>query len=127
MVDKAIELNHFGGTFGGNQQPTQFLCLLLKMLQIQPEKEIVVEYIKNEDYKCCVNTKDEINLQFIFLFCRYVRLLGAFYLRLVGKPFDIYQYLEPLYHDYRKCRKRALEGDRIDRASHPPAERKSFF
>lgn len=34
-----------------------------------------VEFIKNEDNK-------------------YVRLLGAFYLRLVGKPLEVYEYLE---------------------------------
>jgi pre-mRNA-splicing factor 38A len=27
------------------------LCLTLKMLQIQPEKDIIVEFIKNEDFK----------------------------------------------------------------------------
>jgi pre-mRNA-splicing factor 38A len=43
-------------------------------------------------------------------FCRYVRILGAFYLRLVGKPTDVYQYLEPLYNDYRKLRRRTAEG-----------------
>lgn len=51
LVDKAMELDHVGGTFGGNRKPTPFLCLVLKMLQIQPEKEIVVEFIKNDDYK----------------------------------------------------------------------------
>ena len=44
-------LEYVGGTFGGNIKPTPFLCLILKMLQIQPEKEIVVEFIKNDDYK----------------------------------------------------------------------------
>ena len=34
--------------------------------QIQPDKEIIIELIKNEEYK-------------------YVRALGAFYMRLVGK------------------------------------------
>uniref|UniRef100_A0A0C9SA55 Pre-mRNA-splicing factor 38 n=1 Tax=Wollemia nobilis TaxID=56998 RepID=A0A0C9SA55_9CONI len=87
LVDKAMELDHFGGTFGGNRKATPFMCLTMKMLQIQPEKEIVVEFIKNEDYK-------------------YVRILGAFYLRLVGKPTDVYQYLEPLYNDYRKLRRK---------------------
>lgn len=29
---------------------------------------------------------------------------GAFYMRLVGRPLDVYQYLEPLYNDYRKVR-----------------------
>jgi len=49
--DKAIELEAVGGTYGGNRKPTRFMCLVLKMLQIQPEKEIVIEYILNEDYK----------------------------------------------------------------------------
>ncbi|EFJ09470.1 hypothetical protein SELMODRAFT_427980 [Selaginella moellendorffii] len=91
LVDKAMELDHIGGTYGGNRKATPFMCLTLKMLQIQPEKEIVVEFIKNQDYK-------------------YVRVLGAFYLRLVGKATDVYQYLEPLYNDYRKIRQRSADG-----------------
>lgn len=86
-----MQLNHVGGTFGGQRKPTDFICLLCKMLQIQPDKEIVVEFIKNEEYK-------------------YVRLLGAFYLRLVGKAIEVYQYLEPLYNDYRKVRRRTSDG-----------------
>lgn len=35
---------------------------------------------------------------------------GAFYLRLIGKPLEVYQYLEPLYNDYRLVRLRSLEG-----------------
>jgi len=50
-VDKAMELKYIGGVFGGNIKPCPFLCLTLKMLQIQPEKEIIVEFIKNEDFK----------------------------------------------------------------------------
>ena len=44
-----------------------------------------MEFIKNEDFK-------------------YVRALGAFYMRMVGKALDVYQYLEPLLNDYRKLR-----------------------
>ncbi|EFH57993.1 hypothetical protein ARALYDRAFT_483124 [Arabidopsis lyrata subsp. lyrata] len=91
LVDKAMELDHLGGTFGGSRKPTPFLCLILKMLQIQPEKEIVVEFIKNDDYK-------------------YVRILGAFYLRLTGTDVDVYRYLEPLYNDYRKVRQKLADG-----------------
>ena len=36
---------------GGQRKPTQFMCLVLKMLQIQPEKEIIKEFIENDDYK----------------------------------------------------------------------------
>lgn len=86
LVDKAMELRFIGGVFGGNIKPTPFLCLILKMLQIQPEKDIVVEFIKNEEFK-------------------YVRALGAFYLRLTGTSIDCYKYLEPLYNDNRKLRR----------------------
>ena len=51
LVDRAMELKSFGGMYGGNKKPTPFICLVLAMLQIQPEKEIVIEFIKNEDYK----------------------------------------------------------------------------
>jgi pre-mRNA-splicing factor 38A len=91
LVDKAMEIDHLGGTFGGNRKPTPFICLVMKMLQIQPEKDIVVEFIKNEDYK-------------------YVRVLGAFYLRLTGTDIDVYRYLEPLYNDYRKLRHKSPDG-----------------
>ncbi|TYJ96488.1 pre-mRNA-splicing factor 38 [Cucumis melo var. makuwa] len=91
LVDKAMELDHLGGTYGGNRKPTPFMCLVMKMLQIQPEKEIVIEFIKNEDYK-------------------YVRVLGAFYLRLTGTDVDVYRYLEPLYNDYRKLRRKLSDG-----------------
>ncbi|KAJ0870600.1 putative pre-mRNA-splicing factor 38 [Helianthus annuus] len=91
LVDKAMELDHVGGTHGGNRKPTPFICLVMKMLQIQPDKEIVVEFIKNEDYK-------------------YVRVLGAFYLRLTGTDIDVYRYLEPLYNDYRKLRRKLADG-----------------
>ncbi|GMP40063.1 hypothetical protein CsSME_00010652 [Camellia sinensis var. sinensis] len=93
LVDKAMELDHLGGTYGGNRKPTPFMCLVTKMLQIQPEKDIVVEFIKNEDYK-------------------YVRVLGAFYLRLTGTDIDVYRYLEPLYNDYRKLRQKLPDGSR---------------
>lgn len=91
LVDKAMELDHLGGTYGGNRKPTPFMCLVMKMLQIQPEKEIVIEFIKNDDYK-------------------YVRILGAFYLRLTGSDTDVYHYLEPLYNDYRKLRRKLPDG-----------------
>lgn len=51
VVDKAMELKFVGGVYGGNIKPTPFICLTLKMLQIQPEKDIIVEFIKNEDFK----------------------------------------------------------------------------
>lgn len=87
-----MEIRYTGGIFGSNIRPTPFLCLTLKMLQIQPEKDIVVEFIKNEEFK-------------------YVRALGAFYLRLTGTAVDCYKYLEPLYNDNRKLRHQNRAGN----------------
>jgi len=81
----AIHLQAIGGSYGGNSKPTRFLCLILKMLQIQPDEGIVDELINNADFK-------------------YVTALGAFYLRLTGRPAEIYEKLEPLYNDYRKLK-----------------------
>jgi pre-mRNA-splicing factor 38A len=50
LIDKAIELRAIGGVYG-NQRPTEFICLLLKLLQIQPEKEILLEYLRADEFK----------------------------------------------------------------------------
>ena len=42
--------------------------------------------------------------------CRYVRCLGAVYLRLVGETLEVYNYLEPLYNDYRKIKRKNRNG-----------------
>uniref|UniRef100_A0A6M2DWN7 Pre-mRNA-splicing factor 38 n=1 Tax=Xenopsylla cheopis TaxID=163159 RepID=A0A6M2DWN7_XENCH len=77
LVDKAMELRFIGGVHGGNVRPSPFLCLVLKMLKIQPEKEIV----------------------------EFIRALGAYYMHLTGTSLDCYKYLEPLYNDNRKLRR----------------------
>ena len=43
---------------------------------------------------------------------RYVRALGAFYMRLVGTAVECYRYLEPLYNDYRKIRFQNKQGSK---------------
>jgi len=54
----------------------------------------VEELLQNEDFK-------------------YVRALGAFYMRLTGRPAEIYECLEPLYNDFRKLRFRHSTGWKI--------------
>lgn len=93
IIDRAVELKFIGGTYGGNKHPTDFICLVLKMLQIQPNEEIIDEYLSDEcaDYK-------------------YLRALAAFYVRLTAKSSVIYAKLEPLYNDYRKLRVKHTDG-----------------
>ncbi|KNE62109.1 hypothetical protein AMAG_07357 [Allomyces macrogynus ATCC 38327] len=90
IVDKAVELDHIGGQYG-TQTPTKFLCLVLKLLQIDPSYDIVLEYIRDPEFK-------------------YLRALGAFYLRLTANSLQCYEELEPLLVDYRKLRFRQPTG-----------------
>ncbi|KAJ8076831.1 hypothetical protein PM082_001254 [Marasmius tenuissimus] len=90
LIDKAIELKCIGGVYG-NQRPTEFLCLLLKLLQLQPEKEILIEYLQADEFK-------------------YLRALAAMYIRMTFRPAEVYESLEPLMKDYRKLRSRNMAG-----------------
>jgi len=91
FIDRAAEIDYVGGTYGGRRRPAKFLCLFLKMLQIQPDEDVVMEYIKQADFK-------------------YLRALGAAYLRISARPMKVYQTLEPLFADYRKLRFRNIQG-----------------
>lgn len=51
LLEKAVEIRCVGGTHGGQRKATKFLCLVLKLLQLQPDKEIIYEFITNEDFK----------------------------------------------------------------------------
>lgn len=93
VIDRAVEIKYIAGTFGSVKKPSQFLCLLLKLLQIAPDRDVVQKYIES-DYK-------------------YLRALGCFYLRLIGKPSDIYITLESIYNDYRKVKVRTPDGQII--------------
>ncbi|GAA5957185.1 hypothetical protein JCM3765_005432 [Sporobolomyces pararoseus] len=90
IIDKAVELNHVGGTYA-NTRPTEFMCLVLKLLQLQPEREIILEYLRAEEFK-------------------YLRALAAFYVRLTFDSLNVYEVLEPLLDDYRKLRFRGMDG-----------------
>ncbi|PCH38299.1 PRP38-domain-containing protein [Wolfiporia cocos MD-104 SS10] len=90
LIDKAIELKCIGGVYG-NQKPTEFLCLLLKLLQIQPEKEILLEYLQADEFK-------------------YLRALAVMYIRMTFRSVEVYDILEPLLKDYRKLRYRGMNG-----------------
>ncbi|GJN87324.1 hypothetical protein Rhopal_000272-T1 [Rhodotorula paludigena] len=90
VIDRAVELQAIGGTYA-NTRPTEFICLVLKLLQLQPEREIILEYLRAEEFK-------------------YLRALAAFYVRLTFDSLNAYEVLEPLLNDYRKLRYRAMDG-----------------
>jgi len=90
LIDLAIKVRSVGGVYA-NQKPTEFVCLLLKLLQIQPEKEILMEYLQADEFK-------------------YLRALAAIYIRMTFGAMEVYEILEPLLKDYRKLRYRSQTG-----------------
>ena len=87
LIDKCSDIEYIGGTYGSNRTPTPFICLLLKLLQINPEFSIVKELLNDTTNK-------------------YLRALISIYIRIAFRPIDIYQLLEPILKDYRKLRHR---------------------
>lgn len=91
LLELGASLDHVGGVFA-NQKPTPFLCLALRMLQIQPAEDVVMEFVEQEDFK-------------------YLRVLGLLYIRLVLSPASkVYLALEPFLKDRRKIRLRQRNG-----------------
>jgi pre-mRNA-splicing factor 38A len=80
VLEKAAVLSSMGGW------PHHLLCLLLKLLQLHPEHEMIRRaFCDQNEFK-------------------YVRALGALYIRLTSRPVEIYESLEPLLHDNRALR-----------------------
>ena len=115
LCDRAVELTFIGGTFG-QQKPTPFLCLAFKLLQLTPNKEIIMEYLnagKVEESARLGDVDGEENEEPPFEGWKYLRALAAFYIRLTWEAVDIYKTLEPLFEDYRKLKRRTKDGFRL--------------
>ena len=57
---------------------------------LRPSKEIIYEFIIDDTFK-------------------YLRIIGAFYLRMMGNSKECYEVIEPLYYDYRPLKYRIDE------------------
>ncbi|EEH21722.1 hypothetical protein PABG_03938 [Paracoccidioides brasiliensis Pb03] len=121
LCDRAVELTYIGGTYGLAQKPTPFLCLAFKMLQLSPEKEIVLEYLNFHDPETDhdgvygennVEEDHDKNSGVVKAVgdFKYLRALAAFYIRLTFDAAEIYTTLEPLLADYRKLKRRTKDG-----------------
>ena len=95
ILDHGKRLDCVGFLFGGFNKPTEFFCLLVKLIQIKPNVDIVQAYL---DHTECRPTND-LHEQSRDL--RYFRALVAVYVRLVASPATAYSLLEPLLKDYR--------------------------
>jgi pre-mRNA-splicing factor 38A len=130
LCDRAADLKFIGGTTGINGKPTPFLCLAFKMLQLVPDKDIILEYLNfrddddddddegqngrakkeenghTSDEKGAAEKEQDLNAAGKLGNFKYLRCLAAFYIRLAWEPVDIYKTLEPLLTDYRKIKRR---------------------
>jgi len=93
LLDRATELTYIGGQYG-NQKPTPFISLVLKMLQLQPERDIILAYLEDPEFK-------------------YLRALAAMYIRLTWNAADVFKSLEPFMGDFRKLKVRGMGGWRL--------------
>ncbi|KAK2773129.1 hypothetical protein FQN52_006105 [Onygenales sp. PD_12] len=122
LCDRAVELSYIGGTYGVGQKPTPFLCLAFKMLQLTPEKDVILEYLNfhdpendrdNDEDRAGSDAEDQNGdsgvLKAVGDF-KYLRALAAFYIRLTFDAAEIYKTLEPLLADYRKLKRRTKDG-----------------
>ena len=87
ILDEIVKLHDFGGTYGELKKPTKFITLLMKLIMLRPSKEIIYEFIKDDTFK-------------------YIRIIGAFYIRMMGNSKECYEWIEPLYYDYRPIKYR---------------------
>ena len=83
IIDKILELKYIGGMNHSSNQPTDFICLFIKLLQLNPSEEIIDEYLSDPDLK-------------------YLRALTVLFIRFAYPPVKIYTKLEKLYCDYKK-------------------------
>lgn len=104
LCDRAVELSSIGGTYGVSEKPTPFLCLAFKLLQLNPDRNVILEYLNftdpgSEEEEDNGVVKDRGDF-------KYLRALAAFYVRLTFDAVDVYKTLEPLLLDYRKLKRR---------------------
>lgn len=81
LLDLSIKITSVG--VYDNGKPSVFACLLIKLMEIQPSKEIIMFYITQHRFK-------------------YLKLLALLYHRLIYKDFNYL--LEIINEDYRKIR-----------------------
>jgi pre-mRNA-splicing factor 38A len=135
LCDRAADIKFIGGTSGIMGKPTPFLCLAFKLLQLTPDRDIILEYLNfkddeeemdDEESNGIKGEKDaddddsgpshnggavqDLNAAGKLGEFKYLRCLAAFYIRLAWEPVEIYRTLEPLLTDFRKIKRRTKDG-----------------
>lgn len=91
LIEKTISKCQYIGGICGTTRPAPFLCLTLKLLQLRPELDVVLEMLKFPQFK-------------------YLKCLALFYTRLTQDSKQVYQILEPFLNDYSRLRMQLEDG-----------------
>lgn len=87
LCDRAVELTSIGGTYGVSEKPTPFLCLAFKLLQLGPDRDVILELLNYTDPGSGDEAEDPdsalVKDRGDF---KYLRALAAFYVRLTFDP-----------------------------------------
>ncbi|VUG17512.1 DEBR0S2_09252g1_1 [Brettanomyces bruxellensis] len=91
LLDEVVFNVKLIGTYSdaGKVRPTRFICIILRLLQIQPTSDIIAYLLQQNDFK-------------------YLQAIAALYVRITMNSIDIYKNLEPLLSNY--CRLRIYES-----------------
>ncbi len=91
LLDEVVFNVKLIGTYSdaGKVRPTRFICIILRLLQIQPTFDIIAYLLQQNDFK-------------------YLQAIAALYVRITMNSIDIYKNLEPLLSNY--CRLRIYES-----------------
>lgn len=85
FVDRAQLLKGVGGIYGTYKQPTNFICLFFKLLELEPSEKVIEYFINTKCWQM-----------------KHLRLLAALYVRFAYPPSEVYQILESLLNHYEK-------------------------
>jgi len=95
LIDRASELAFVGFSYGGYNRPTPFLCLLAKMIQLEPDLDTISTFLEFSAGSVTNNVDSQKRD------LRYLRALTLSYIRLVCRPLVAYRLLEQFTSDYR--------------------------
>lgn len=85
FVDRAQLIRGVGGLYGQHKAPSNFLCLFLKLLELEPSEEVIQNMLNTKCWQM-----------------KHLRLLAALYVRFTYPCERVYLILEPLLQQYNK-------------------------
>ncbi|CUI12707.1 Hypothetical protein, putative [Bodo saltans] len=94
VIERGIDLERVGCVYGRGDVvlPDLFICLVARLLQILPKPELVLAMVRQEEHK-------------------YLRILGAVVVRLIGNQTMSNVTMEICFEDYRNIRVRGSDGN----------------